>query len=201
MGRRAIINRIRKAGEELGRRPSIHEIPEVTRADIAKHFSSFSEALKVAGLLKTREQVVKERKKRGYVPPWNYLGGPTEMDTEIARAWRTMSAALIAEIGHCEEDHGHICTQDTMGLVVHHIIPRRCGGVVLSRRNCVVLCHSAHKLQKADLYWKTADDIDLSSLPAYQLLRLAEGTYGLAQEGDGLETSLSSDSDVDSGVS
>lgn len=193
MGRRLIINRLRTLGEELGRRPTVQEFlatGAVTRKELKDLFpSGFSEALVVAGLAKTREQVVKERMRRGYIPPWNYLGGETTMDPETTRKWREFSKIMIAEIGFCEETSLlHECTET---LAVHHIIPRRCGGVVLERRNCVVLCNAAHKLQPADLYWRTADDIDFRILPEYQLERLTEGTHGLASDETGLETDTS----------
>lgn len=191
MGRRAIANRVRKLGEDLGRRPTLEEVLElhdVSRGDITKNFSSFSEVLRIAGLMKTREQVVKERKKRGYVPPWNALpDGETKMETETARAWRLTSIEYIAKNPRCEEIAEHNCRQD-IRLVVHHIIPRRCGGEIFLSRNLVVLCDVAHKMQIADLYWRTADDIDLKALPEYQLRRLSEGTYGLASTSEALET-------------
>lgn len=194
MGRRYIVNRLRELGEELGRRPLIHELlntGNVTRKDLRENFSSYSEALALAGLITTREQVVKERKKRGYIPPWNYIGGETPMDPETARFWRNLSKEIITKIGVCEEVNiQHVCTDV---LVAHHIIPRRCGGSVLSRRNVVVVCNAAHKLQPADLYWRTADDVDFRALPEYQLRRLAEGTYGLASEETVLESSSESD--------
>lgn len=188
MARRNIVNRLRALGEELGRRPTVIELVAtgVTRAELKEHFpGGFSEALIVAGLMTTREQVVRNRKKRGYVPPWNYIGGETPMDSDTAMQWRMLSKALIKEIGVCEEvELPHTCTPV---LAAHHIIPRRCGGEVLEERNVVVICNASHKLQRADLYWRTADDIDLRVLPEYQLRRLARGTYGLEQEDYGLD--------------
>lgn len=193
MGRRYIVNRLRTLGEHLGRRPTLEEFVatrDASRKDIKMFFEGgYSEALNLAGLTKSRKQVEKERKKRGYIPPWNYLGGETLMDPETARKWRLFSKILIEEIGFCEEESiFHDCNET---LAVHHIIPRRCGGVVLERRNCVVLCNAAHKLQPADLYWRTADDIDFRILPEYQLERLTEGTHGLASDETGLETDAS----------
>lgn len=184
MGRRQVINKIRKLAEELDRRPSQQELWAygVSPKDIRENFKSLSEAFEIAGVIKTRKQVAKERKKRGPVPRWNALpDGETKMDAETTRKWRQFSADLIANIFECEETSFHV---HSARLVAHHIIPRRCGGAIFEYRNLVVLCDTAHKGQLSDLYWRTTDDIDLRSLPEYQLRRLSEGTLrdGLGEE-------------------
>lgn len=177
LGRRTVINRIRQVADELGRTPKIEELvslSEVRYRDVANNFSSYSEALIIAGMMQTRKMVESARKKRGYIPPWNFIGGETKIPNDLLPAWKELSRELISSIGTCEPailgDHPEGGCSGR--LVANHIIPRRVGGPILDPGNIDVMCDRAHKVHKPDLYWLTEDDVDFSHLQHYQLLRL-----------------------------
>lgn len=178
LGRRTVINRIRRVANDLGRAPKIEELvalTEVRRRDVANNFTSYSEALIVAGLMKTREMLIRERKIRGYIPPWNYNGGETKMSDSDRREWKLLASELVAIIGVCEVAEFYPDLECAGRLIANHIIPRRVGGPVLDSYNVDIMCDRHHKLHKPDLYWFQPEHIDFNDLFPYQLERLIAG--------------------------
>lgn len=185
LGRRAVVTRIRRVAIELGRAPKIEELverTEVRRRDVANNFDSYSQALILAGLMKTREMLARDRKRRGYVPPWNYNGGETKMTSDDMKAWRALSSSILVAQSTCEPRRNGSPIECAGRLIVNHIIPRRVGGPIFDPSNLDVMCDRHHKLHKPDLYWFKPEDVNFSDLLPYQIDRLLAG--GLVSEED-----------------
>ncbi len=150
LGRRAVINRIRRVADELGHAPKINELvkhSDVRHRDVNNNFDNYTEALVIAGFMKTREMLEAERKKRGYIPPWNYNGGETKMEPDIAQVWKLLSKELIEKARFCEPARygSHPEGGCSERLIANHIIPRRVGGPILDEGNIDVMCDNHHK--------------------------------------------------------